>query len=344
MALVLLPSSLATAQECFVRGDDVKLENVIVHPPGDDVFDVTIEGMSIAAKLPTRRGKRAQLTVDGVISFAGTAIDVWYTVNRPLDLAQGMVHLQRGAQVVHAHAKGNTVVAMVATWADDVLEGEDAEPDELVGEVAIPCAALSLGEASDDAQADDQPNDPLGDDTFWAPRQPRSRITLRAGPDSHAPSVVFEYPNCENCIALERIEERNGWMRVGRRGWRAIVTGWVPKSMLQRDEAADGGRSGGCHGDHGQGGYGHGWVRRPEGLYEGPARVKTGTVVYSDEAERGGWATVKQEATFGVSYVRGEDWAQLEDIPGLAPGFHPAHVRATSVIFPEQPASQAARP
>jgi len=57
----------------------------------------------------------------------------------------GTVRLRRGAHLVNARVERESVVASAVLYANDVMEGENKDADEMASPVRIPCSLLTLG-------------------------------------------------------------------------------------------------------------------------------------------------------------------------------------------------------
>lgn len=331
LALVLTaaaPVASAPATECIVGGQAVSLEKLTVHPAGAEPFEVGLHAVPAQATLPSGRGAPVRLQVRGAIAFEGFAKNLWLSLASPVDT--GQLRAVAGAHVVGARREGAAITGSVVMYADDVLQGEDKQPDETAGPVRLECGALTLDWSADDAE------DPKaqGDGTLWKPRRGGSRMQLRSRPEPRAPALEVVAANCEGCLAFERLEEKSGWLRVARTGERVVATGWIEKSDVEQLPDGEGIlRSYGCYGGHGgpQGGFGR--VGDAAATYEGPARIAVGTAVHAAPG-RGAWATVLAEEGFVVRHVEGQAWVELTSIPGLVGVAIPAFVPASAVVFP----------
>ena len=321
-------------QQCVIRGDHVRLERVVVHLKDTEEFDVDVKDATVAMTLPTEAGGPVGLVVDGAFSFTASRANAWLAIISDLSTAGGMVTLRRGSRLVDVTADGDMVVGSAVMDADDVLEGEDKDPDEVVTPVRVPCRLLVAGGVeADDRQADE---DYPPSDVWWKPKGPESEaaaVQLRASRSTDAPSVLYRTPHClgPSCISLEQIEDADDWLLVGRSGSGVTVTGWVPRSQIEKLPPGDGAwRSYGCHGHHGRGFRGR--SKTPAGWYEGPAAVRAGTRVFADPPE-GEWAVFTRDTPVMVSYDRKEEWVWLYQVPGLGE-WVPAFVPVERVTFP----------
>jgi hypothetical protein len=211
LALVGLSAAARPATAaCRIRGEHVTLGDVVVRVDASTTFDVGLSDVPAYATIGT--GSHAHIDVSGAIAFQGTRENVWLSVARPVVVANGMVRLTEGAQLVHARADGDGIVASVALWADDVLPGENKDPDDVIAKVRVPCGAVRLGDAQgtgddegDDegdaaSEADAEPAREL-DSTFrrdpsprlgwWRNRGTRKSIVVRAAPRADAAGVTL---------------------------------------------------------------------------------------------------------------------------------------------------------
>ncbi len=162
MLLALVGLSAAArpaAAGCRVRGEHVTLENVVVR--------ADINRRRWTSTCPTSRRVPPSVLEAACASmcrarcsFRGTRKNVWFTVAREIAVANGVVHLAEGAELVHARADGDGVVASVVQWADDVLPGEDKDPDEVIVGVRVPCRAVRLGNKHGENDDDDDERRP----------------------------------------------------------------------------------------------------------------------------------------------------------------------------------------
>jgi hypothetical protein len=346
----LLASSRAAAAGCRVRGQHVTLADVVVRADRSDAettFEVDLS--DVPARATIGSGSRVRVDVSGAIAFRGSRQNVWFKVARPIVVAGGVVRLAEGAELVHARADGDDVVASVVLWADDVLPGEDKAPDDVIAGVRIPCRALRLGPKQ--GESDDGDGEAGGDDDaasdannrfepdlqpafgWWQSRGARKRIVVRAAPRADADGVTLATEvSGEGLFAFEGVEQRGGWLRVRRAEWGAEIGGWIPRAELI---AMNGpiGRSTMCVGNHGSGFNGRGWGGKPPVIrYQGPARLRVGAPI--DFGDHQPWAKVRRDATFEVLIFEGHPYAELTDIPGIGVPSWYAMVNLADVILP----------
>jgi hypothetical protein len=353
--------------ECRVRGQHVTLEDVVVAGRFSDPFRVAVKlaGIPAVFRIADTAGAPAEIQVAGAVAFRGRRKNVWYQLARPIELAGGLLRLAAGAQVVSARAQGRDVIASVVMWADDVLPGENKDPEEIIRDVPIPCEALTLGgadddddddETSDESQTDGEPGDVKdaeadgdgdgeendvdgappghGDGTWWWTRGSRHTVRLRARPRADAPSVTLStVVRGDNLLFFERVEERGGWLRVTRTGGLARITGWIRRADLERRDEVVPGRSTMCTGRHGPGLGGRGGPPRKI-RYKGPARLRIGARITSWRGDP--FATVRQDVPFDVVVFEGRSTAEVTRIPGLFfPDWFPMTVDIADVVLPE---------
>jgi len=322
------------AGACVVRGENVVLENVLVRP-GPAPLIVQLNGTPASARIGKSRWAAALLDVDGAIAFKGTRRNVWYTVARTLTLAHGMVELRPGAHVVGARARGNDVIASAVMHANDVLPGEEKDPDETLGSLRIPCAALTLDLDGGDPDAEGTGGDEAAaaeDAGYVVTRQAERSIDVRVGPYESAHRVTLTTGVENERFSFRRLAESGPWMRVTRGRGRVRVTGWVRRARL---EASDGPETatGGCSGDHGHGFSTRGFSGgQPTTVYKGPVRVRVGAKI-DDGSDP--WATVVQSDGFEAHVY---DWAgrrRVElGIPGVVVSPWDANVHPDQVSYP----------
>jgi len=316
----LLPGA-ARAEGCVVRGQHVVLADVIVRPSRAPLV-VNLQDAPASARVAARRGAPVTITVEGAIAFRGTRKNVWYRVARPLTVANGMVALDAGTQVVDAVTRGTDVVASVVMSTDDVLEGEDKGAEETVRFVRIPCAALALdapgqeeGDDTASSDADSGADHDADARRYWIQRKAGRSTTLRAQARADAPGVVLTTTVDGHRFTFERLAEHGGWMRVMRAGSAARVTGWIRRGELEPSDGPES-SSGGCSGDHGPGLSGRGWGGKPPvTVYKGPAHLRVGAKLFDDDR----WATVRQSEGFEVEVFdwNGRTFVEVTGIPGI---------------------------
>jgi hypothetical protein len=317
VSIALVPG-VARADGCMVRGQHVVLSDLIVRPSRVAPLTVTLYGVPASARLGARRGASIAISVKAAIAFQGARKNVWYRVARPLTVADGMIALEGGAQLVDAVSHGNDVVASVVMRAEDVVEGEDKQADETVRFVRIPCGALTLDapEQGEDETAD-EPEAAGGDEgRWWIQRKAARSTTLRAQPRAEATRAVLTTTLDDYHFAFERVAEQGRWMRVRRLGSGVRVTGWIRRGELEPSNEPEG-VAGGCSGDHGPGLSGRGWGGKPPvTVYKGPAHLRVGAQLHD-----GGdpWATVRQSEGFEVEVFdwNGRTLVEVTGIPGV---------------------------
>jgi hypothetical protein len=345
------------AAGCRVRGERVTLENVVVRADRSTTLDVDLS--DIPARATIGAGSGVRLDVSGAITFRGTRKNVWFTVAREIVVANGLVRLAEGAELVHARADGDGVVASVVQWADDVLPGEDKDPDEVIVGVRVPCRAVRLGnkhgENDDDDDDDEATAETTTDDAaeagpasephgrfepdlapalgWWRNRGPRRSVAVRAAPRADAAVVTLATSVIgEGQFDFEGVEARGAWLRVRRAIWGAEIVGWIRRAELV---AFDGpmGRTTMCVGNHGNGLSGRGWGGKPPVIrYQGPAGIRVGASI--DFGDRQIWAKVRRSENFEVLMFEGYPYAELTFIPGVGVSSWYAMVDVADVILP----------
>ena len=112
----------------------------------------------------------------------------------------------RGRRAGDARADGYGVDASVVQWADDVLPGEDKDPDEVIVGVRVPCRAVRLGNKHGENDDDDEATaETTTDDAAEA--NPASEPHRRFEPISRLRSAGGETGGLAGA-----------WLRVQRRG------------------------------------------------------------------------------------------------------------------------------
>lgn len=342
--LALVAVARPAAAGCRVKGEHVTLADVVVRADRSTTFEVNLA--DVPARATIGAGSRVRIDVSGAVAFQGSRANVWFAVAKPVRVENGIVRLAEGAEVVHARAEGNDVVASVVQWADDVLPGEDKDPDEVIVGLRIPCDALRLGDThgeADDASDDETDAEAaVGHRTFdadlsprlgwWRNRGSRRSVVVRAAPRADAAGVTLSTSvNGEGLFDFEGVEKRGTWLRVRRAMWGAEIVGWIPRAELV---AFDGpmGRSTMCVGNHGGGLNGRGWGGKPPVIrYQGPARLRVGASIEYGDGQP--WAKVRRDDTFEVLLFEGHPYAELTSIPGIGVPSWYANVATNDVIF-----------
>lgn len=347
LVLAGLPAAARpAAADCRVRGEHVTLADVVVRPDRSETFEVDLA--DVPARATIGGGSRVRIDVSGAIAFRGSRKNVWFKIARPVLVADGVVRLTEGAELVHARADGDDVIASIVQWADDVLPGEDKDPDEVIAGIRIPCRALRLGGTQGES---DDPTDDEGGSTdedaepsehafepdpsprlgWWQSRGTRRTVVVRAAPRADAGGVTLStIVTGEGLFDFEGVEKRGGWLRVRRAMWGAEVVGWIRRAELV---AMDGpmGRSTMCVGQHGGGFHGRGWGGKPPVIrYKGPARLRIGATIENEQP----WATVRRDEIFEVLIFEGHPDAELTSIPGVSVPSWYATVPTSDVILP----------
>lgn len=339
------------AAGCRVRGEHAVLNDVVVRADRSTTFEVGLA--DVAAQAVIGSADRVRIEVSGAIAFRGSRKNVWFEVARPIAVAGGVVRLDEGAELVHARADADGVVASVVLWADDVLPGEDKDPIQVIAGVRIPCGAVRLGtkhgksddggdDESDAASTGDAPA-PAGDRTFerdlsprlgwWRNRGSGQSIVVRAAPRADAAGVTLaSAATGDGQFDFEGIEQSGDWLRVRRAEWGAEIRGWIPRAELV---AMNGpmGRGTMCMGRHGSSSGGGGWAGPPPKVrYEGPARIRVGaSIEYGDNVI---WAKVRRSDGFEVLIYEGDRYAEITSIPGVWVDSWYAAVNVADVILP----------
>jgi len=355
LALVgLSATARPAAAACRVKGEHTTLADVVVRADRTTTFEVNLA--DIPARATIGAGSQVRLDVAGAIAFRGSRKNVWFTVARPITTANGVVRLAEGAELVHARADGDGVVASVALWADDVLPGEDKDADEVIAGVRLPCRALRLGDKfgegddeSDDGEDDSDAADaeadraPRADPTFeknlspalgwWKNRGGRKTLVVRAAPRDDAAGVTLTTATqSEGFFDLEGVERRGDWMRVRRAMAGSELVGWIRRADLEEFNGPLG-RGSMCTGNHWGRSGGRGWGGKPPVVrYRGPARIRVGaSIEYGDKMI---WAKVARSEGFEVLIYEGDPYAELTNIPGVGVYSWWAMVDLADVILP----------
>jgi len=316
---------VARAAECVVRGSAVTLQALTVHPKDDASFQIGISKMPVTATIHKHKGSLLDLDVTGAFSFAALRRNVWFTAAADFSSSDGMVKIHPGARLTNTRVEGEAIVASVILYANDVLEGEDKTPDELVDPVRIPCSLLMFGplKTTDEEKRSATPGE------WWAPKTDTYRVRLHSRPFDGAPYVDVKTPPCDNCLEFELLEEQGAWLHVERTGERASANGWIRRSLMRRIPAGSG-RGWGCGGNHERR---YRWYHNSRVQhYDGPATLREGTKVFSSPPH-GEWAIINSELEVEVRHFKGKEWVELYGVPGLV-GLFGAYVPLDAVFFP----------
>ena len=345
------------AAACRVRGEHVTLSDVVVHADRSTKFEVHLADIPARATIGT--GDEVRLDMSGAITFRGTRRNVWFTVARPVTTAGGVVRLAEGAEIVHARADGDSIVASVALSADDLLPGEDKDPDEVIAQVRLPCRAIRLGstQGEDDDEADD--TDDTDDAAAEASAEPASRsdrsfernlspalgwwrnrgssrsIVVRAAPRTDAAGVtVTTLSTSEGFFDFEGVARRGDWLRVRRAMAGSEVVGWIRRAELETFNGPLGSTTM-CTGNHWGRFGGRSWAGKPPVIrYQGQARIRVGaSISYGDNLK---WAKVRRSEGYEVKIFEDFPYAEVTNIPGVGvPEWYAVEVALADVILPE---------
>lgn len=303
---------------CIVNGTAVKLEETSVKPPGHEAFTVNLYELAVSAELPPRCGDPLALHIGGPLAFTATRDNVWLWLRRDVVTADGMVTVAKGAQVVDACIRNGRVFATAIMTADDVLEGENKRPDQVVRNVELPCDALSLDRVDAD-ETDDSFADADEADHYWHTRR-GNKVVLRKEPKAKAAARTIEVGGCEGdaCIGgMRELERRGSWVRVEAGHGGVAVRGWArARDLKSSDNMVYGGLF--CSGDHHGDTFGFG--------FSGTATIREGTVrqntiVYAGTAD-GAWGRFVAPTRVRVLVRPNEPWATLTSVPGISGGWH----------------------
>lgn len=329
----------AATPACVIHSSAVKLEWVTVRPDGGDPFKLSLAGVPADVHVPRRRREPTVLHVRGPLAFRAERENVWLWVTRDLTLAGGMVTVKRGTSLVDAVVGADGMITASAVLAaNDVLTGENKEPDEVVGPLELPCDAVALGKVAsvtddDDGEPDLDEDDAAGvveeepdldDATWWHLRGSADRVRLRAAPRAGAASIVYRTRSiCDDgCFQLVQLAASGGWVKVMTTSGGVTVRGWVERRSLKRWPDGEGGFGGYsiCTGHHGGGMWGEGFAGAPPtGMYKGPATIRAGTPVTHGGAV---WAHVTDELEAEVRHIPGNDTVELREVKGLLGEHH----------------------
>jgi hypothetical protein len=302
--------------ECAVEsGRGVATAHVV--PEGVAPFDLYLNGLPFTA-LPGPRAGAARFQVRGVIRFSATGSDLRFAVAKPIEVADGMVHLVAGQEVYEGRAAGAALDGQVALEENVHLEG-----------AKVPCAALTLDEVEPPEGA---AKEHKGDGTSWLPRRKRVMFHERPGAGAEVALVMADF---SSGVSFDRSAARPGWMRLRYANWRgASIEGWVAERDVRPMDGLSmtGSGSSHCCGMGLRGGV-------SSDTYVGPVQVVAGSVVLA-EPGRGRWAEVPAEVELQVRHERGEKWVKIEEIPGIGGpcdrSMEHAWVALESVKFPPE--------
>jgi hypothetical protein len=293
------------ARTCEIRGQRVALDLVMVSPPGEAPFRLAVSGAPATVHLAPPADARAMhhAAVGGAVAFEGAAPGEWahFVTSKEIALAGGMVRLGRG--VLLGDVRGGPGGGAIASV--DVGGGVK------LPSLAVPCAAIALDEPAT-ADAIEAPKEGPLDGTSWVAKE--RRLTLRSRPLATAPgyTVEVEYPSAlvmSRARAAGRFALLDSWQArspIEVSGWvdDGEVEGYLPTMRgvtIPRRESPP--------------------VEPPppadKGVYDGPATIPPGTVVYAAAGGRGPWAEVRSDKALRVRWKTDERWVQIVAAPGL---------------------------
>ena len=307
-------STTAAAQTCLVRSRAGSLQ-VRVSPRGSGGFALALDGIPMLL-VP---GARATVHVLGPFAFRASATNVEYAVARPIDVAAGMVRLRSNARVTRARAVGADARGVIGIGAAVEVHGADVPCDALTLD-DVPRTAFPLERGPADGVDENVPG--------WIPA--RRTTVLREEPGRGA-RIVLTAADRDELRFIER-EAQGEWRRVLFDDGSSTVEGWTRTSSLrpERDGPFGIGMSG-----VGEGCGGSGDGMNPD-VFDGDAVVDFGTTVFAAPG-RAPWASVRTGEPLHIVHLRGERWATIANVPGMAEtcmSLQHAFVLAESVRFP----------
>jgi hypothetical protein len=291
LAWLLTAPPAPAADTCTVRGTARNWGSLEVTPEGGTSFGIVLAKANVAVALLPGADALARVAVDGPLVFEASAprASVPLRARRKLRVLDGVATLTPRTRLVPTDVAGERVSARL-----------DHDVSLTFEPIALPCAALTLG----DAEA-------LRSEVV-TPRKARRLVPadteLSLAPTPEGAPVARLGIGAGSPLMLERLGARGAMVRVAA-AWRdgTRLVGWTPSSAveplarpLETQVAGPGG--GGCGSNRG-------------GSYVGPALLHAGARVH--DAPRGrAWATAKRAVRVHVAINDG--WGALGDIPGLA--------------------------
>jgi len=309
-ALACLAVATPTFAECIVRSASADV-NMRVRPGGARPFPLALHALPFL--VAPGRGRLARVHASGPIAFVGEARDLEYWIASPVDAMGGQLRLRQWSKLVRVARAGDVLVGTARLGIGVRIPRARAR-----------CDSLSL-DVPNSFSPTPEPPAPDSEDLYWA-RGPS--IFLHAGPGARA-GVRVVGPRPE--LAFEDLGVQGRWRRVRFREGDSSVEGWADHRELRpaREEPFGIGIAG--MGD----GCGIGFDGGP-GVFEGPARIARGTVVFAHRG-RGPWGVVETDEALRIRHVRGAAWARILTAPGMFETCHAldhAWVAQSAVDFP----------
>ncbi len=304
------PTACTASGRATVRDVTVAVEGA------DPLHFASVTGV-IRATVAERRAP-TRLAVRDPLSFEGeTRADVPYAIARPVDVANGAIHLAPA-----------TPITRVVPDGVDVRVDVDLADGVSVRGLPLGCAALALHATAPAAP-------PTAADEGLLSRGAILHLFAAPGAESEAVAVRLSHPTE---VVLSETGRRDGWVRV----WRSFDTGaslvgWVEESAIRPLTRPPRERNGEEHVTRER-------VQPPceprvAGFYLGPARVAAGTEVRTAAPDGPVWArTVKRDVV--VRTLEDPAWVVLETIEGMEVGgrcsahLTAAYVPRASITFP----------
>lgn len=314
LAIALTFSGRRASGQCVVHGNSVKIEDIVVSPPGHRSFKITIVKTAVDVTYGKRPGD-VTLDVAGDLAFRGTVPDVPLRPIALVTAAHSTVRLSTSSRLTEVRTKGNALLAKV-----ELAAGVS------VSTLSLPCRDLTVDEPQRSLT-----NDTPLNGTSWYPKG--SKLVLGSRPGGKGVVTIA----LEHLASLPlKVITRKGKQALVERTWSkgARIRGWVDQDAIHRTELFPGlGISGighGCCGTSGGCGAPH--------VFCGRAEVLAGTKVYA-QPDSGQWATVPHTVHFSVRWVRSEKWAQITGASGITetsmcgPLSH-AWISSTALVLP----------
>ncbi len=228
--VILLLSMLcreALAKPCVIKAKKASINGVVIHPPGEDSFQIALRKVPIALK-PTAGQTSGALKVLGPLHFttphklASLSFRVakrTVLLDRRLVLEKGLIPVFTETRADLKYRQGSIILTLPLRELDTATQN-------------IPCDALTIAEQANEYF---YPPNLLPSKTKYVV-EPKNRIPLYSSRKEEAPLWV-RFDGWFSVVA-----QKQGWIRL-RATWSdgSRLQGWVPRHLLQleRNRLAD---------------------------------------------------------------------------------------------------------
>jgi len=292
-ALLLLVPLPAHAQ-CQLTGSLAQTQ-VRVQPRGGPAFSVDLVDHPAVARFSTTG--RARVVSRGALRFTASAEPRRVAIALAGPTRIGPILLRPGTPVLEHETRPG---AMFVT-----LRLVDGEVPGVTLSATLPCRSLGLG-----ATAEPPSEPPAGvveRGTLLSARRRLSVHAFAASPGSIRLDIHGEP------LRFAELGRRDGWVHIRRDFFSgSTLDGWVREDHVRVVDDAEirgvlMGTGAGTAGMCGHGSSHH---------YTGPATLRRRALV-SERREGAAWATARADTPVFVDFAWGDDWVQLERLPGM---------------------------